>query len=111
MSATTSSSLMSSIARLVRRRSAGLKSISTVSLVRVLCRHLGITKADDDVHRLALCIVAQAVFLYMGRDVLLAVRPRLMGSPAALDVMGERLTEYALALVQAEQKRRKKEIK
>jgi TetR/AcrR family transcriptional regulator, regulator of cefoperazone and chloramphenicol sensitivity len=79
------------------------------ALVKVLCRHLGITKADDDVHRLALCIVAQAVFLYMGRDVMLAVRPRLMASPAALDVMGQRLTQYALALVQAEQKRRKKE--
>jgi TetR/AcrR family transcriptional regulator, regulator of cefoperazone and chloramphenicol sensitivity len=82
-----------------------------MALVKVLCRHLGITKEDDDVHRLALCIVAQAVFLYMGRDVLLAVRPRLMASPAALDVMGQRLTQYALALVQAEQKRRKKEGK
>jgi TetR/AcrR family transcriptional regulator, regulator of cefoperazone and chloramphenicol sensitivity len=81
------------------------------ALVLVLCRHLGITKEDDDVHRLALCIVAQAVFLYMGRDVLLAVRPRLVSSPEALDVMGERLTQYALALVQTEQKRRKKEVK
>jgi TetR/AcrR family transcriptional regulator, regulator of cefoperazone and chloramphenicol sensitivity len=76
------------------------------ALVAVLCRHLGITQEDDDVHRLALCIVAQAVFLYMGREVLQAVRPRLVGSPAALDVMGQRLTHYALALVQTEQQRR-----
>ncbi len=81
------------------------------ALVTVLCRHLGITKEDDDVHRLALCIVAQAVFLYMGREVLLAVRPYLVSSPAALDVMGQRLTQYALALVQAEQKRRQIEGK
>lgn len=81
------------------------------ALVAVLCRHLGITQEDDDVHRLALCIVAQAVFLYMGREVLQAVRPRLVDSPAALDVMGERLTHYALALVQAEQQRRKMEGK
>jgi TetR/AcrR family transcriptional regulator, regulator of cefoperazone and chloramphenicol sensitivity len=81
------------------------------ALVTVLCRHLGITQEDDDVHRLALCIVAQAVFLYMGREVLQAVRPRLVDSPAALDVMGQRLTQYALALVQAEQQRRQIEGK
>jgi TetR/AcrR family transcriptional regulator, regulator of cefoperazone and chloramphenicol sensitivity len=76
------------------------------ALVKVLSRHLGITKEDDDVHRLALCIVAQAVFLYLGRDVMQAVRPRLANNPAALDIMGNRLTEYALALVKAEQQRR-----
>ncbi len=76
------------------------------ALVKVLCRHLQIAREDDDVHRLALCIVAQAVFLYMGREVLQAVRPRLVDSPAALDVMGQRLVQYALALVQAEQQRR-----
>jgi TetR/AcrR family transcriptional regulator, regulator of cefoperazone and chloramphenicol sensitivity len=81
------------------------------ALVVVLCRHLGITQEDDDVHRLALCIVAQAVFLYIGREVLQAVRPRLVDSPAALDVMGQRLTQYALALVQAEQQRRQMEGK
>ena len=81
------------------------------ALVKVLCRHLGITKEDDDVHRLAICIVAQAVFLYMGREVLQTVRPRLVDSPAALDVMGERLVHYALALVQAEQQRRNTEGK
>ncbi len=76
------------------------------ALVQVLCRHLGITQEDDDVHRLALCIVAQAVFLYMGREVLQAVRPSLMSNSQALDVMHERLVDYALALVQAEQQRR-----
>jgi hypothetical protein len=40
-----------------------------------------------------------------------AVRPRLVDSPAALDVMGQRLTQYAQALVQAEQQRRKTEGK
>jgi TetR/AcrR family transcriptional regulator, regulator of cefoperazone and chloramphenicol sensitivity len=81
------------------------------ALVKVLCRHLEITKEDDDVHRLAICIVAQAVFLYMGREVLQAVRPRLVSSPAALDVMGQRLVHYAQAMVQAEIKRRQLEGK
>jgi TetR/AcrR family transcriptional regulator, regulator of cefoperazone and chloramphenicol sensitivity len=77
------------------------------ALVQVLCKHLKLQE-DDDVYRLALCIVSQAVFLHMGRDVLQAVRPVLLSSPEALDVMGERLVEYALALVQAEQQRREK---
>lgn len=81
------------------------------ALVKVLCRHLGITKEDDDVHRLAICIVAQAVFLYMGREVLQTVRPRLVNSSAALDVMGQRLVQYAMALVQTEQARRATEGK
>jgi TetR/AcrR family transcriptional regulator, regulator of cefoperazone and chloramphenicol sensitivity len=44
--------------------------------------------------------------LYMGREVLQTVRPRLVDSPEALDVMQQRLVYYALALVQAEQQRR-----
>jgi AcrR family transcriptional regulator len=79
------------------------------ALVKVLCRHLQITEVDDDVHRLAICIVAQAVFLYMGREVLQAVRPGLMDSAQALNVMGQRLVQYALALVSAEQHRRQLE--
>jgi AcrR family transcriptional regulator len=79
------------------------------ALVKVLCRHLGVAGEDDDVHRLAFCIVSQAVFLYVGRDVMQAVRPQLIESAAALDTMGQRLTQYAQALVQAEQQRRNTE--
>jgi TetR/AcrR family transcriptional regulator, regulator of cefoperazone and chloramphenicol sensitivity len=76
------------------------------ALVKVLSRHLGITNEDDDVHRLALCILAQAVFLYVGRDVMQAVRPGLVNNTVALDIMSTRLTEYALALFKTEQERR-----
>jgi TetR/AcrR family transcriptional regulator, regulator of cefoperazone and chloramphenicol sensitivity len=77
------------------------------ALVKVLCRHLQVKQADDDVYRLALCIVAQAVFLYMGRDVLVAVRPRLLSDAAQLDVMQQRLVQFALAMVHGEQERLK----
>jgi TetR/AcrR family transcriptional regulator, regulator of cefoperazone and chloramphenicol sensitivity len=76
------------------------------ALVVVLSRHLNIRKEDDDVYRLAISIVAQAVFLYIGREVLQAVRPQLVSTPQALDVMGQRLTQSALALVNTEQQRR-----
>ena len=77
------------------------------ALVKVLCRHLQVKQPDDDVYRLALCIVAQAVFLYMGRDVLVAVRPRLLSDAEQLDVMQQRLVQYALAMVHGEQERRR----
>ncbi len=76
------------------------------ALVAVLCRHLGITEADDDVHRLGFCIVAQAVYMFVGRDVMLAVRPALIQSPQALERMRETLTQNAIALVQEEKRRR-----
>lgn len=84
----------------------GIKPHHT-ALVKVLCRHLRVAQPDDDVHRLATAIVAQGVFLYVGRDVMEQITPQLIESHAALDVMHERLVMYALALVQAEAQRRK----
>ncbi len=80
------------------------------ALVKVLCRHLQVKQPDDDVYRLALCIVAQAVFLYMGRDVLVAVRPRLLSDATQLDVMQQRLVQFALAMVHGEQARLKHDL-
>jgi TetR/AcrR family transcriptional regulator, regulator of cefoperazone and chloramphenicol sensitivity len=76
------------------------------ALTQVLCRHLAVNEPDDDMQRLAFAIVAQGVFLYIGRDVYMRLRPQLMDSSHALDVMQERLVAYALAMVQAEQQRR-----
>jgi TetR/AcrR family transcriptional regulator, regulator of cefoperazone and chloramphenicol sensitivity len=76
------------------------------ALVAVLSRHLGITEPDDDVHRLGFCIVAQAVYMFVGRDVMLAVRPDLIQSPQALERMHKSLTQNAMALVQEEKRRR-----
>jgi AcrR family transcriptional regulator len=76
------------------------------ALVTVLCRHLNVAQPDDDVFRLAFCVVSQAVFLHVGRDVMLAVRPNVISSSAQLDVISERLVLFALAMIEAEQKRR-----
>ncbi|MDP3132522.1 MAG: CerR family C-terminal domain-containing protein [Burkholderiaceae bacterium] len=75
-------------------------------LVTVLCRHLGLAQADDDLHRLAFAIVSQGVFLFMGRDVIQAIRPHLLGSPEAIDAWAARFTDNALAMVDAERQRR-----
>ena len=76
------------------------------ALVRVLCRHLGLIKADDDVHRLAFSIVGLALQMFLCGDVINAIRPRLIAAPAAIDRWVERLVHYALAIVADEAARR-----
>ena len=78
------------------------------ALVKVLCRHFDTRTADDELHSLAVCIVALGVHMYIGRDVIAAVRPQLTAKPSALDDMAQRLVMYALAMVSAEKKRRAK---
>ena len=76
------------------------------ALVAVLCRHLGLKRADDEVQRLAVCIAALGVHLHIGRDVMDAVAPQLHSKPKALDLWAEKLTMYAQAMVAAETSRR-----
>lgn len=77
------------------------------ALLQVLQRHLQLEKIDIDLQRLAFCIVAMGVHLYTGRDVTERLAPELMDTPQALDAMRERLTYFALSMVQAEAARRK----
>ncbi len=77
-----------------------------VALVLVLCKHLGLTEPDDDVHRLAFSIVGLAIHLFVGRDVVQAIQPQLLASPAAIDTYTERLLSYGLAMVDCEKTRR-----
>lgn len=79
---------------------------SHMALVGLLCRHLGVMEADDDIHRLCFSIAGLGMMLHVAGDVFAAIRPQLVASPQALDVYGERLLIYALALVAAEQQRR-----
>jgi len=76
------------------------------ALVQVLCRHLGIAHADDDVHRLAFSISGMAMIVHVGSDVIQAIRPQLMGSPAAVDTYAEHMLGAALAMVDGEVRRR-----
>ena len=75
-------------------------------LISVLQKHLKITQVDDDLHRLALSIVAMGVHLYSGRDVIERITPQITATHAALDILQTRLTMFALSMVEAEAKRR-----
>lgn len=78
------------------------------ALVQVLCRHLGLTQPDDDLHRLAFSLVSQGVFLYLGRDVIQAIRPQILATPEAIDTWAARMADNALAMVEVERARRQR---
>ena len=76
------------------------------ALVSVLARHLGLSVPDDDLHRLAFSITGLALQLFVGRDIVQAIRPQLLGHADAIDQWNERLVMFASAIVESEAKRR-----
>jgi TetR/AcrR family transcriptional regulator, regulator of cefoperazone and chloramphenicol sensitivity len=83
----------------------GIKPMHEALLI-VLCRHFGLTEADDDLQRLALCIAGLGVHLHVGHDVIEQLAPQLNDGADALDHWSERLVMYALAMIDAERRRR-----
>lgn len=76
------------------------------ALVAVLCRHLGVAEADDEVHRLAFSIVGLAIQMFISREVVDVIRPQLFGTPEALEHWATSLVAYAEAMVAVEASRR-----
>jgi len=74
------------------------------------CDHTSMN-ADDELHRLAVSISGLGVHLFVSRDVIEAIAPQLSASHEAVDLWGERLVMYAEAMIDAEDKRRKKALK
>ena len=77
------------------------------ALLVVLQKHLNIKVIDDDLHRLALCIVAMGVHLFVGRDVIEKICPQITQNENALKITQQRLVIFALSMIEAEQKRRR----
>lgn len=77
------------------------------AMVRMLCRHLSIARPDDDVHRLALTLVGMAIQLFVMQDVIASLRPALLERPEAIDTWSVRLSDQAMALIDAEAVRRR----
>jgi AcrR family transcriptional regulator len=76
------------------------------ALVTAVCQHLGVTEADDDIHRLVFTFMGLATTPHVAGDVLAAIRPSLLATPEAIDVYCDRLVSYGMAMVEAEAKRR-----
>ena len=80
------------------------------ALVALLGRQMEMSEAqarvDDDLYRLAFGIVGLGIQLILTGDVVTAIRPHLIDSPAAIDAWSARLVDYAEAMVGAERARR-----
>ena len=76
-----------------------------MALVQVLCRHMGVPVVDDDMHRLAFSLAGLVIQLWTQRDPLVAIAPQL-ATAGVVDQWVERLTGYALSMVQGEIARR-----
>jgi AcrR family transcriptional regulator len=76
------------------------------AMVAVLCRHLGLAQADDDLLRLVICLAGLGVHMHLGRDVTDSLAPSVNAAPEAIDLWAERLQMFGLAMVEAEARRR-----
>jgi AcrR family transcriptional regulator len=76
------------------------------AMLAVLCRHLGLAEADDDLLRLVICLAGLGVHMHLGRDVTDRLAPSLNAAPDAIDRWAERLQMFGLAMVEAEARRR-----
>lgn len=83
----------------------GLKPMHE-ALLRLLAHHLGLAQTDADLERLAICVVALAVHLHVGIDVIDKISPGLNDSPSSFDVWRDRLVDFALAMIESEAGRR-----
>jgi len=77
------------------------------TLLLALQKHLGLSEMDDDLHRLAMSIVAMGVHLFVGRDVIESVCPQIIDSEQGLDDTHAALVRFATSMVEAEATRRK----
>ena len=76
------------------------------ALLALLAHHLGLPGPDRDLQRLAICLSGLGVHLHVGHDINQQLAPGLNEGPQALDEWIDALVRYALALVQAEGRRR-----
>ena len=78
-----------------------------LAIAAFLCRHLGVRKPDDDIHRLTFAIVGLPVSLVISTDLVQVIRPQLLKNDTAIDLFMQRMVDYAVAMVEAERLRRK----
>lgn len=83
----------------------GIRPVHEALLAR-LGRHFGLAGADDELQRLTVCIAGLGVHLHVGHDAIGRLAPRLFEGDGAIDRWIERLVQCALAMVEAETRRR-----
>lgn len=76
------------------------------ALVRLLVRELGLKRADVDVQRLASAIAALGIHFFAFHDGVMTLAPSLLATPRAIDTLCDRLSGYAVSMIDGERARR-----
>lgn len=76
------------------------------ALVALLVRHFQLPGADDELQRLAICIAGLGVQLHVGLDINEVLVPGVNTAPGAIDHWHGTLVRAAMAMVEAEARRR-----
>ncbi len=79
---------------------------SHMAMCEVLARHSGAAQIDDEIHQLAFALVAMAHDYCMSREFMKMLAPSVLSRPNATTHIVDRLVDYGIALVGAEQQRR-----
>jgi len=72
----------------------------------LLCRELGLKKIDVELDRLTFALIGLATVYFHNRLAVDAFATHLVGGQKAQELMVERLSGYAMAMIEAERKRR-----
>ena len=76
------------------------------AMLGLLCHHMGVPRPDAGMHRLTLTITGLAFQLWALQEPIDTVHPQLLATPQAVGTWADRMTEYALAMVETEQRLR-----
>ncbi len=76
------------------------------AMLAMLARHLG-CEADNELHRLVVCITALGVHLHVAHDIIDEVAPALNQDAQAIDQWAATLVRLGLAMVDSEARRRR----
>lgn len=77
------------------------------ALLDMLQKHLNLPEIDDDLHRLAMSIVALGVNLFVGREVIEKICPQIINTEEGLNGTQAALVRFAMGMIDAEAARRK----
>jgi len=72
----------------------------------LLCREFGLKKPDAEVDRMTFAVIGLATVYFHNRSAIENLAPKLLDGQKSREAMAERLVGYAVALIEAERKRR-----
>lgn len=79
-------------------------------MVRLLARHVGVSKPDDALHQLAFALAAMVHDYGLSREFMNVLAPSLLSGPDAMDRVLSRLVGYGVALVAHERNQRQQPV-